>query len=533
MKLSFRLICEQLKQIYPEVYVVGKRNPMLEQVFFGIPASEYKNAAEQYDEALHLRPPLSQDVIGHKLFLLEQTEEGIFALPATSALIITEKAYAGLGEGRETLETNAIIVPKEEVFYSLVNILFQLFQDFSLWESRTAEAIAADASLTEILSLANMVIPDTVWVSNSSLHFMGSSEPTLMDTVSAIWLYQRTYGYVPMDIVQSLIETGELHRLNMRHKAFTPRKTCFNLPYTCQNIFLKGELVAHLFVVSIYSNPGQIHLAVAERLGEFLKAYLTRHPELILGSQSLHNSFLLDVLGGKLNDPTLINSQLSYFGWKNEDAFSLLLVDAKNNPQEEKNFITALLTDKKGLVPQFFFGEDYTYALFHQPDIPLLRSLLEELARKNHCRCVLSRSFSPLTALPTFYQQSLQLIRMIGSSDHPHYFYYNEDYGLFRIIKSLLRENSFVELCQEEILNLYEQDRKNRTTLVDTLYEYLVNDRNVLKTARAMYIHRNTLQYRLRQIRMIYDPDTASADSRQYALLSIRILRTMGRKEGH
>ena len=120
---------------------------------------------------------------------------------------------------------------------------------------------------------------------------------------------------------------------------------------------------------------------------------------------------------------------------------------------------------------------------------------------------------------------------MVGNLEQSHYFYYNEDYGLLRIIKSLLKEYSFVELCQEEILNLYELDQKNHSTLVDTLYEYLVNDRNVLKTARAMYIHRNTLLYRLKQIRMVYDPDTASAQSRQYALLSISILRTTREKQ--
>lgn len=504
---------------------------MLEQVFFGIPSTAYKNAAEQYDEALHLRPPIHRDRIVHNLFLLEQADDIILDMPATSAFISTRKTYEALKERKESFEANAILVPTEEAFYSVVNIVFNLFQDFALWESKTAEAIAADASLTEILSLANMVIPDTVWVSNSSLHFMGSSEPTLMDTVSAIWLYQRTYGYVPMYVVQSLIETGELHRMNTRHKAFTPRKTCFNLPYTCQNVFLKGELVAHIFVVSIYSNPGQIHLAVAERLGGFLEGYLTRHPEQILGRQSLHNSFLLDLLDGKLNDPTLISSQLSYFGWKAEDAFSLLLLDTKKNPQEEKNLITAFLTDQRGIESQFFFSDEYTYALFHQPDISLLRTLLEQLAQENQCRCVLSRSFSPLTALPAFYQQNLQLIRMVGNLEQSHYFYYNEDYGLHRIIQSLLKEYSFVELCQEEILNLYELDQKNHSTLVDTLYEYLVNDRNVLKTARAMYIHRNTLLYRLKQIRMVYDPDTASAQSRQYALLSISILRTTREKQ--
>ena len=50
---------------------------------------------------------------------------------------------------------------------------------------------------------------------------------------------------------------------------------------------------------------------------------------------------------------------------------------------------------------------------------------------------------------------------------------------------------------------LLEHDRKRRTALLDTLEEYLARRRSVADTARALYIHPNTLRQRLGRIERV------------------------------
>ena len=54
---------------------------------------------------------------------------------------------------------------------------------------------------------------------------------------------------------------------------------------------------------------------------------------------------------------------------------------------------------------------------------------------------------------------------------------------------------------------LYEIDKERSSQLLETLREYLINDGNILQTSKKLYIHRNTLQYRMDRIKEILNVD--------------------------
>ncbi len=70
--------------------------------------------------------------------------------------------------------------------------------------------------------------------------------------------------------------------------------------------------------------------------------------------------------------------------------------------------------------------------------------------------------------------------------------------GIYRYAAPLIKEAGLVDYS---VLRLIEEDRRNHTELYDTLKNYLLCENNVKRTAEKMHIHRNTLAYRLRQIR--------------------------------
>ena len=53
----------------------------------------------------------------------------------------------------------------------------------------------------------------------------------------------------------------------------------------------------------------------------------------------------------------------------------------------------------------------------------------------------------------------------------------------------------------KNIGELVEADRKDNSELLKTLHHYLNNNCNLLKTSESLFIHRNTLIYRLNLIR--------------------------------
>lgn len=78
--------------------------------------------------------------------------------------------------------------------------------------------------------------------------------------------------------------------------------------------------------------------------------------------------------------------------------------------------------------------------------------------------------------------------------------------------------------CYRGILRpLLEYDRENNSLLLPTVRAYLLCNGNITKTAQDIFVHRNTLLYRLNQIRDLTGWDLEDARMRMNLLLSILI----------
>ena len=69
-------------------------------------------------------------------------------------------------------------------------------------------------------------------------------------------------------------------------------------------------------------------------------------------------------------------------------------------------------------------------------------------------------------------------------------------------------------------------DREHGTQYYSTLFTYLKHERNLVKTAAALFIHRNSLVYRMARIQELIDVDLEDYAVRHYLLLSFQCQAT-------
>lgn len=505
MNLSLNLLVERLKLDYPGICVLGNGRHKVHHIEFYDPDT-FQADTEVLYLVMNKTLPAKAD---NTCWLLLDSEE--LAVDPVKVHILPNNS-------------DGILVPEGNNLFAIFNSLTQVFGAFANWKQKVTEAIFKNKTISEILTLCNLVTPDTVWMSDSSLKMLGYSTPTLMEEVSAIWHYQVTYGYMPMHIVKHLIESGELNRLSNMRTAFVCNTESFNLPYTCKNIFHKGKLWAHIFFVSIYSKPTHTNLEMAEVLAGMLTPYLERHRHLV-ESSSFHSSYFLDILERRLTDEHLISQQLSYFHWNMNDRYVLVTFDPAGDFDRAGELRLSLLNDPRKPDCQFFSNDTYLFGLFHNLDSKTLEDLLIPLVEHGKIHCVISKPFFHLGHLPESFESSLKGLKVGMQFTPDRYLYYNEEYGLYSIIQQLLMERPITDLCHDAVLNLCDLDRTRGTDYVETLYQYISNDRNVLKTAKAMYIHRNTLNYRLKHIAEYIDVENAAPEVLHYVLFSIYVLK--------
>lgn len=86
---------------------------------------------------------------------------------------------------------------------------------------------------------------------------------------------------------------------------------------------------------------------------------------------------------------------------------------------------------------------------------------------------------------------------------------------------SVLRDKfPFETLYHPAFHVLYQYDQENKTEYLMTLASYLQNKCSVSSTAAALYIHRNSLQYRIKKIEEILDFKIATSEEREKMLFS-------------
>jgi len=104
------------------------------------------------------------------------------------------------------------------------------------------------------------------------------------------------------------------------------------------------------------------------------------------------------------------------------------------------------------------------------------------------------------------------------------------DLGAYKYLVRLPLDEAPYDRHCEAVERLVEYDRKRRSQLVATLEQYLRDRRSVATTARALYIHPNTLRQRMDRIEKLAGLDLASEDllSLELAVKLVR-LRSTGR----
>ena len=88
-----------------------------------------------------------------------------------------------------------------------------------------------------------------------------------------------------------------------------------------------------------------------------------------------------------------------------------------------------------------------------------------------------------------------------------------DDIGIYRLLFELQDQEEFGNIMNGIIRRMKEYDLVNNENLVETLRIYLENDRNIGTSAAQMFLHRNTLKYRLKKIEEILMCDLSDVNT--------------------
>lgn len=175
---------------------------------------------------------------------------------------------------------------------------------------------------------------------------------------------------------------------------------------------------------------------------------------------------------------------------------------------------------------------DSVIAILHQNDLSesplsLLSGVISNMQRRYpvfSCRIGIGRVCHSLCEIPESYQSAQRILNIFRYTDE-HMIATYDDIGVYTLLLAVRDEAILREYYMHLFAPLIEYDKSNNTVLLGTLFSYIENDASLTQTAKALYIHENTLKYRLNRIRALMNIDPSHLEDQ------LRI--SLGMKAGH
>ena len=126
---------------------------------------------------------------------------------------------------------------------------------------------------------------------------------------------------------------------------------------------------------------------------------------------------------------------------------------------------------------------------------------------------------------------TIRLAKVLRTNQQERIFFY-EDYSMYHIIDLCARSfqeihhhDDLIYLIHPSIVEISRYDLKHNDNLLDVLYYYLLYDRNLVKTANKLYMHRNTVVNKVNKLTRIVDSDLKNGELQQRLMFSCQFMR--------
>lgn len=444
--------------------------------------------------------------------------------------------FSGSGLSEEDGFSGILPVTAPEDFRVLFNRMLAIMDRFRSWQRRLERLSRPDSpenqkeNLQKMIRLISDIMGNPAYLTDSSFKTIAIDPAPLFSEISSIWRYLSRYGYLPYDIVYNLQKSGELEEIEQSDRSVLFRSAYFNNPFIGYCLKYNGQLYGYLFVVGYQKKitPGEI--LFARQLGQAMTDAILHmaRPATPYGKE--YENFFIHALDGNFHDTIQIARQLKPLGWELDGSYCVLRLETALEDETLRRRLCGQLEQLEQVVPLIYDnGVAAVCALDSSHSITELILRLKPLLPSLKCRCGVSDRFTGFQHLRAHYKQATAALKALcNRREANHKAGSAEEYTVTTYTecaaKYLLQE------CPEEALaafrwealdDLARYDRLHHTDYVKTLDCYLRCERNLALTSKELFIHRNTLIYRVSRLSRLLDCDLEDAAVRLRLLLCL------------
>lgn len=466
---------------------------------------------------LHLNKPVYSPDILYVGLMSQMPLRADFA-PRHCICILDEPLPASYA--REALRTNLVLVEMGSTNVDLMRLLnhviFVLADDIRYLRGFNRLMLAQEEQYdtTKVLRLVEELLQNPVLLINSDRVVLAKgpqfqfADSRLQKDIADGRIQKSTLESIHFSNIQQLKGVGVLAEMQ-----FSGWKGGF----VSTPIYNQGIETAMLILQNNVSPYYESSIHLLDTIAHLLSDSLARQMVAQNDRALLHSLLFQELLSG--NPTHELHQKISNLHWRQVPGMRLLCCCST-----DASSVDAVLPLMQELFPDCrwtYVGNKLLLLLY--PDTLEVRELpaIESLLKQYHLRGGLSWPFEQLELMPYAYQQA-EAVLVYSSKILASYSFVFPSHIMTVPVESLR------QMVHPAILLLEAYDQSHESNMLSTLEAVLFNTEQMHEVAERLYVHRNTLFYRLNRIRDLCDVDLSNGEERLNLLLSIRLLQGHG-----
>ncbi len=393
--------------------------------------------------------------------------------------------------------------------FSVYRCIVDAFLFYSHWESQLMDAVIRQASIQEITEIAyeafrcNIIAFDWRGIIFGRMPY-GSAE-SIGSHIDASLFSKIQNGEICRRVAQNIIPAGFVDT------DVFPSVIAFNA-------FFEDNSFMLFYVCSDKKDSDRAHIHLAMHMRSIIS-----HLRLEGDSVNTLVPFqreIIEIIEGEKPDYETVNRITEFKGWNSPDNYMLYKVDVHSAFTLKRNIYWSL-ADKipNAIVLQYHESTLIFIPLEIQAEVE--RDLIAIIPFFD-ASAYSSLPFSDWEALPSALSQ-INVTEGLSEKSCGK-LYSSKDYIWQFIFNNVREECLKFNLIAPDVVKLYSYDKENGTELLKTLNVYLRNQSSIAISAELMFVHVNTMKYRIKKIRQLIDSDLSKFENRQILVFSSDII---------
>ena len=377
-------------------------------------------------------------------------------------------------------------------------------------------------NLNEIIAGLYSIIHNPIAVINRDFQLVACHSPFLFDDET--WNESIRMGYVNYSTYKKIRETLKVEDTS---KIVTTLSSNRRLIINLKNE--RNEILGLLIILEVETKLELISDDFIKILSELTKKYI--YDQNFAKTNDNIKSFFASLLDNTFTDKAIFLQKIKDLKIDLKNPYYLLILDFneqfnEGSKIETESFFLSLI--KKQIIATTYKNGDYVLLIKDKLNEETIIKINDFLF-KMRFYMIVSNRIVDLYSINNIFIEEYKIFTLLQKTVGDYLLYDLANFLPFLPLISYKKEE-LINFINEDIYQIFLYDQANKSEFIDTIYLYLLTNKSLNETAKRLYIHKNTITYRLEKIKELFSLDFFDYNKNINYIFSIHIIYFLQRK---